>query len=114
MTSLVVKNAYRWVRGYPGIAPDQRALRRVCVLAGILLTGLLLRAIALHSLRVFDMGPLAQAQEADMIQAISACPAVRESLQQLRAAPSRRDIQEMVTRCSDLEPLRRAVNASAR
>lgn len=111
------RNVYRWMRGYvsePGIASVDRVLRWGCVVVTIMIVGVLLHGLTLHSLRAVGVGPLALAQEGDMLQAINACPGVRGSLQGFRAAPSRRDVQELVTRCRDLEPLRRALVASAR
>lgn len=111
------KSDVLWVRDFvaaPGRSLGDRALRWGCVAVTAVLVPALFHAVVLHGLAVFGVGPQALAQEADMLQAISDCPDVRRTLGGLRYAPTRWDVQEHLTRCRDLEPLRRALTARAR
>lgn len=106
-----------WVRGYltaKDVEPLDRALRFGCVAVTVVLGATLAHAIALRGLAVFGAGSLAVAQEVDLRRAIAECPDVRRSLGALRDAPRRVDVHDLVSRCRDLEPLRRALTASAR
>jgi hypothetical protein len=107
----------QWMRGClgaPDIEPWARALRFGCVGVTLVMVAVMVEGATLRGLAVFGVGSLALAQESDIRQAIATCPDVRRSFGNLRDAPRRVDVHDLVSRCRDLEPLRRALIASAR